>query len=399
MPYDALLTVDGVTRLAGFAKSGLPIIFYGGIPSTLASHNDSGSAFVASTLKAMQSLGNVHLFNTGTLAGTLEDVGITPLTQVSSNGTWWTNWRQDPSGNDYVYIYNEGNYSSEGSINFATTGTPYYFDAWTGGQTPVLNYTAHPRTTEIKIQLASKQSMMIAFTTFPIPGIDLPNVYFTQTPDSIIGFSYSKAEGLIAKTTYFVTSRNSIPLVTSDHTRHEINAPNVPAPFTLSNYTLIAEHWDHPDNLFDVETVANKYNTTHMLPYLLPWLQIPGLSNTSGIGYYTSTLSWPPPGGNSSLGAIIDFGRVIHSLRASINGSPLPTLDLTWAQTDISSFLKEGENVLEVVISTRMANGLRPIWNQLMTSGTLNVMPVPDELEEGLVGTVTVIPYAKVVVA
>ncbi|KAH8802586.1 hypothetical protein F5884DRAFT_738217 [Xylogone sp. PMI_703] len=397
---NATLTSNGILAVYSAAKDGLPVIFYGGIPASLfGTTNSSTSNAMQSVLREIQLLKNVQVIESGTLSKALKSAGVTPSAQISSNGSWWTNWRQDPATEiDYVYVYNESPVYSEGSINFATKGIPYLFDSWTGERSPVLNYTRHPSSIELAIKLAGRQTIILAFSPTPLADVDLPDVYFIQTPDSIIGFSHSKDDGLIAKTTSFVTERNSIPLVTSDHHRHAINAPDVPSSFTLGNYKLTVEHWDAPSNLSDADAPANKYNTTLTLPSLLPWTQIPGLLNTSGIGYYSTSFSWPPPGGNMSLGAIIDFGSIIQSVRVSINGKPLPTLDHAWARTDITKFLKAGENTIEAKVATNMLNGLRPIWSQMMTSGGLNTTPLPSPMDMGLVDEVVVTPYAKVVI-
>lgn len=53
-------------------------------------------------------------------------------------------------------------------------------------------------------------------------------------------------------------------------------------------------------------------------------------------------------------------------------------------------------------MSTTLFNVLEPIWGTLVTSGTYSNVPaanLPVSTEEGLVGSVVVIPYVQVVVA
>ena len=64
------------------------------------------------------------------------------------------------------------------------------------------------------------------------------------------------------------------------------------------------------------------------------WPLIPGLRNTSSVGYYNNSFPW----NDISVGALTDFGRIVYILCASINGYWLPTQEVTLARADISSF-------------------------------------------------------------
>ena len=136
------MTVPGVERIADIARAGFPVIFSGGIPSYLASYNTSGSAYINATLHLLTSLSNVHVVPYKGLVATISSLGIQPATVVKASNTWNTYWRTD-GPTDYVFVYNDafgnplGGGSSEGSVDFQSTGKPYLFDAWTGAQTPI----------------------------------------------------------------------------------------------------------------------------------------------------------------------------------------------------------------------------------------------------------------------
>ena len=66
----------------------------------------------------------------------------------------------------------------------------------------------------------------------------------------------------------------------------------VPESCELSAWQLVAENWEAPSNISDVTAPIVLFNTTNDLLSLLPWVEIPALVNTSGIGYYTSTFDW-----------------------------------------------------------------------------------------------------------
>lgn len=148
-----------------------------------------------------------------------------------------------------------------------------------------------------------------------------------------------------------------------------------------------------PSNFDDASATSSKFNTTYKLPSLLSWPLIPGLQNTSGVGYYSNEFTWS----DTRVGAFIDFGRVVHTLRVSVNGIQLPPLDVTHAQADISSYLVKGKNTINATISTTLINGLRPYLERLKTSGTgpeiSSLTFARTEVEAGLVGEVLITPY------
>jgi hypothetical protein len=114
------------------------------------------------------------------------------------------------------------------------------------------------------------------------------------------------------------------PLVLSTGKRYHIrNQSATAAAFPLAGWELTAEHWEAPQNLSDASTIAVKHNTALQLPELVSWTEIPELVNASGIGYYTSTILWPPANGKAD-GAYLKFPAVKHALRVYINGHPIP---------------------------------------------------------------------------
>lgn len=151
-----------------------------------------------------------------------------------------------------------------------------------------------------------------------------------------------------------------------------------------------------------------RFNTTHDLPTLKSWAQIPALVNTSGIGYYTTTFTWPSNATYASvgeLGAYISFGQVLHSLRVQINGVNLPPLDITNAMADISTYLRPGNNTVTAIVPTTWWNYLRTILDTLESAGahplplvleSLLGLPLPPTDDEGLMAGVIVTPFKRV---
>jgi hypothetical protein len=409
------LTVDGVARLVSFAKDGLQIVFSGGIPSSYLGTNQA-SALQSSkdSLNQIAKLPNVHVTNTyDGLALTLASIGIQPAASfMTPSPSWYTSRRSDPTtGADYYYIYNDamelpaGQGTSTCNITFHSTGIPYMFDAYTGEQAPIYTYTQTKNSTVIPVTLAGNQSTILAFLPKYLNQTGQANAHVTYKSENILNAEALQNGSIVLKVGPG-TGASSYSL--QDGGMKSITTTPL-SQITITNWTLTVEHWDPPNDLFDIEGGASKHNTTHSLLDLVSWQQIPGLQNVSGRGYYSAFFTWPPTtssGLNASEldGAIINFGSVVHTLRASINGNALPPLDVTAAKTDISQWLVNGQNLIEAVVSTPLGNVLNPIWDQLQTSGTGPTSteaggPPPPVANYGLLDTVTVMPYEGVVVS
>jgi hypothetical protein len=308
------------------------------------------------------------------LAETISGLGIKPMTKVEANNTWYTFWRQTDDRN-YVFVYNDayapttvglGNGYSEGTVEFASVGKPYFLDAWSGLEIPITNYTQTSKSTTIPFQLAGNQSVIVAFD-------------YTQ-PSHASYNSSSKHYDVRDPSQYYPPAFAS-------------------GSIDLNSWTLVIEHWHPPkdlSNMLPSDTV--KYNTTHTLSNgVQPWKDIsPSLTKTSGIGYYNTTINYHNTS-NHTNGAIIDFGAIFHSIQVTVNGERLPPLDLTWAKADISYCLVEGENKVQVVVSTPLWNTVKPIWDDLESSGTPPSTDASDfpYFNYGLVEPVKVIQYRR----
>ena len=382
------MTVSGVERISEIAHTGFPVIFSGGIPSYLASYNASGSAYINATLKSLTSLSNVHVVHYEGLAATISSLRIRPATIIQASNTWYTYWRTDGL-TDYVFVYNDafgsplGSGTSQGTVEFQSTGTPYLFDAWTGAQTPISNYTQSNNSTTIYFELAGNQAVIVAFKNN-----ECAAEHVVSASPGVISFT-TRGSAVVAN-----VGNHASTCVTSDGRSHSLAASSA-TPITLSNWTLVVEHWDPPSDLTDIETVAIKSNTTHSLPTLTSWQDIVGLQNVSGRGYYSTSFNLnPDPQG----GAIIDFGAVVHTIRVSINGHVLPPLDTTWARADITPYLVKGENKVEAVVATTLVNRLIPIWTSLRASGVGPLLGPPTSQDYGLLFDVVITPYKSTVV-
>jgi len=404
------LTLDGVSRLVDFANAGLPIVLLGGVSSTYLGTNQAEAVTKSQeALKKATSLPNVHVMDSyDGLASTLNSLGIKPATRLATNATWYTLRRSEPESNvEYYFVYNDDLISPAGGgkmktvVEFSSTGTPYEFDAWTGEERPILTYTQSDNSTSIPITLAGNQTTLIVFKP---EGQEHAHRHIADVSEGILGVSLLKNGSIALK----VGPKTSTPpsFTRVDGTEETVT-PAPGSPVTLTNWDLTVEHWDPPSNLLDIEGGSVKHNTTHKLPHPVSWQEISGLQNVSGRGYYSSSFAWPPCRSRSNgavvSGAVIDFGFIAHTLRVSVNGHTLPPLDVTAPKADISEWLVRGVNTVEAVVGTPLGNAVRPVWDQLQTSGTKANDKVagggpPAVGEYGLLADVVVTPYTSVVI-
>ncbi|KAK6837802.1 hypothetical protein RU639_001516 [Aspergillus parasiticus] len=170
--------------------------------------------------------------------------------------------------------------------------------------------------------------------------------------------------------------------------------------FGPGNWSVVLEQWLPPDNLYDVETVANKKNVSLSVSgsNLTSWKDL-GYQNASGVAYYTSSFLWPKKE-TGATGAYLVIPSVSHGIKISINGNEIPAVDITNPTTDVSTYLVQGDNTVVIIVSSTLHNCLILIWDQILTGGAVPTLNY-SALEEmgfqpqayGILGEVRVVPY------
>jgi hypothetical protein len=403
---DANVTLDTVRFLKTYAAAGLPVIFTGGLPSFYPQGNSTKDEF-ETEFSVLTGSKNVYSVGSGKVASTLSSLELRPNIAVATNGTWFTTWRV-VDGVDYAFVLADLS-PSRGNITIVSAQAPFFLNPWTGESSPVLVYERIDDTVTIPLSLAGNQTVIIAFGGHASwkSTDSTPKYHVASVPSNVLGSTFNKRGGISLHVS------QSTSLATATHlngTKIALEAASVPALFELQEWSLTVEHWEAPANLSDGGSPPAKLNSTYKLTALAAWADIPMLVNSSGVGYYTTSFSWPPTCSSSKVtdvsGAYIAFGAVSHGIRVKVNGSPLPPLDITNAVADISTYLRTGTNTLSVVVPTTYWNYIRTIIGNL-TEGYSTPLPVILEgllatpLAErdttGLIGPVTVTPFKEVV--
>ncbi|KFY59085.1 hypothetical protein V496_05816 [Pseudogymnoascus sp. VKM F-4515 (FW-2607)] len=328
------LTPEGVQYHATYAAAGLPTVISGGLPSKYGSGNQAAVSKAKAILRGLLSLKNVHQVPLEGLAARIKSMGITPRVQVQSNGSWYPRWREDSSGDIYVWIYNDGA-DSAGSLTFATSGTPYFLNAWTGEEELIFEYTEARGSTTLLFTLKRHETYLVKFTKktrllrHAIPSSD---------SDSVLGFNVQLLGSLIQAKVAYSSPLSSVS--TSFGIPHTFRTIGVQPAYTINSWSLTS--------------MLKKKNLTVPIkgPFLKSWKDL-GFPDVSGIGFYRTSFDWSPSLLYSTEGAYLILPPVSDGVVGALNGKHLP----------------KGENVLEFKVSSTLKNSLKPIWDNLRTAG------------------------------
>ncbi|PYI11721.1 hypothetical protein BO78DRAFT_332935 [Aspergillus sclerotiicarbonarius CBS 121057] len=385
------VTLAGVKALQNYANAGLPVILSGGLPGYYPSGAATDQAAVYAALETLNKSRNVYTTGNGEVASKLEQLNLPPRVAVQTNGTWYPVLRTDNS-TDYVYIFSKDS-SSEGYITVSSIETPYLFDSWTGKTTPLLHYQTASNTTMIPLRLAANQTIVLAFNSRLKSEVATPSLHAVRLPSNVLGYNYTTTNSLLLHTSTDVCSDCIFQL--SNGTTHNLAVNTTTPTTTLTNWTLIAEHWEAPSNMSDASIQAAKRNTTHHLDTLVSWLDIPALQNASGLGYYSASFTWPPTSSSNIDGAYLTLPPIAQGIRVFVNGNNVGPLDLTNPKVDIGPYLTTGANHVTAIVPTMMWNYIRSIFGEIEISGIAPLLsdPLPDRVGNGLIGEVKVIPY------
>lgn len=391
------LTPEGVQYLATYAAAGLPIVISGGLPSKYASGNQAAVSKAKETLQGLLKHSNVYQVPLQGLAASIKSIGITPRVQLNSNGCWYTRWRETSSGDIYIWIYNDCA-DSTGSLTFATTGTPYFLNSWTGQEELIFKYTTTSGSTTLPLALKKHETRIVKFSKR-----DLLLRHVTSSSDAVLGFNVQELGSPIQAKIAHSTSPSSVSM--SFGIPQTFKTASAQPAYSLSNWSLNIEHWGPPDNLYNLDLDAKKENVTVPIvgPSLKSWKDL-GLPDVSGIGFYEATFEWNPSLRHSTGGgAYLILPPVSDGVVGTLNGKSLPAFDITNPTVDIGSYLKTGTNVLELKVSSTLKNTLRPIWDDLRTAGggVAESWNATSNLgfglqDYGLIGEVQIVPYALV---
>jgi len=188
-----------------------------------------------------------------------------------------------------------------------------------------------------------------------------PNIdcFYLEMVSDDAGTAYVSENGMFLRTTEsgsYTTTLNDGTQATTEVT--------VPAAFDIKNWNLTVEEWTEGPEIFREDTQAGVVNREHTystvktnheltLDQLRTWDVIEEIGNgMSGRGYYSAKFNWD----GQADGAYLDFGYLHNSMKVKINGVQTSDVNMMDPILDISDYLVEGENTIELVYSSTMTN-------------------------------------------
>ncbi|KAJ8082412.1 hypothetical protein PM082_008267 [Marasmius tenuissimus] len=374
------VTVDAAEKLVEFAEDGLPIVIVGGVPRLTA-------------LPVVRVVDDEEA-----VPGALESLGVSPVARTDPPSASLHTIRRDRDENatvSHFFLYNQNNVSINFTLTLEATGTPFILDAWSGDITPVAiwNATDEEHITIPGVQLAANQTMLFAVTSEDsFEGVSAPSVHISSADSDAFALSSSSEIEIRSFT------EGSKEVVLSNGQRRTVNLSlGGEIERELTGWQLNITAWTPPADLNQVDSVLVPHPVIDLSHRgLVPWDQLDGHENTSGVGTYTTPFEWAHDE-NGGVGAQLDFGVVVHTLKAWLNGEVLPTADLTRPVVDITSLVREGTNVLRVDVASTLLNAVNAA-PQVRSLGQLRTdtlrIPLSNQ-HYGLVVPVRLIPYGR----
>ena len=406
------ITPEASTALVELAKSGLPIFIVGPVPLLGVGTRDQLTVVLNMDRLRSRQFSNVQLlgyeqFNSEVLKG----FGVLPRTTAAvvggpsnASSQLYTQWRVDAKTKlQLVYVLNRG---PKASFTLTFNGTraqkPYILDAWTGEQSPLLAFDIVGDAVVTNITLLQQQSTILAFSE----GQNDSAIHVSSvTPPGARLWSRSGG-GVEALLDGASSSDTYITLSNGTHLRYPAKNDSAASKNTLGPWNLTLECQVAPAQLStdNVTPDTTKHTIASPLASLVPWTKLPAAQHCSGTGTYRTVVSLPDLHTDQTAYTLHFTGRVLHTLRASVNGAPVPAIDPSAPDDgrDISPLLKTGDNEVRVEVSSTLFNAVKARLSDVQSLGMGPRVTKPytevDWAEFGLVGEVLIKSWRRVVV-
>lgn len=198
------------------------------------------------------------------------------------------------------------------------------------------------------------------------------------------------------------TNSDALYTIANPDTNTLLSATPLGSPTNLSRWNITVESWHGPlESPPPFSVLAVRSNYTFDSSALDRWGTLDdSLAGVSGVGIYTTRFACPAEARDvENPGAILSLPPIEHTLRGSLNGVSLPPFDHAKPQAALTPYLRcgqgeDGENVLEIVITTNLFNAVKAYADTALSMGlTVEDMGADYESEEfvevGLVGPVS----------
>lgn len=348
------MPIDVAQTLRDRAAQGLPIVMIGDGPQRTPGYDPTGDQDeqlrdLVAELSGMDSV--ISVDDVTDVPAALEELNVRASAAPAVSSADVLHVRRAVEGANYYFLYNQTGAATEKTLHLRGEGTPYRLNTWTGTVVPIEDYTVGNGTTAVEVQLEANESDVIAIINNEGSSLDQP-----------------------------VAPRSGEPLG-----REQID-----------DWTLQVESWTAGPSGAPGDTAKTPLEAVelHADPdgRLPAWSAIApqngyavDLRDVSGIGTYTTTLSLDD-GWDGVSGAYLDLGRVVDTVRVTVNDQELPPVDpADVAHIEVGQHLHAGDNTIEVRVASTLINAVR-VTPHAGAEGR-------ERMDYGMFGPVTVTPY------
>ncbi len=378
----ATLTVSAAKRVSDLARQGFPIVFLGdwSAPTADGLGTPADDAVVAAAVRSAQSRTNVRTVALpADVPAALAALKVEPHVTHERSTLVHVHRRTDDA--DLFYVANARHAENrkletvEQIVWFDRRDAhqvPFVLDAWTGEVNRVAQYRRDGDRIGVTLRLKPGQSTVVVLARSSWAARSAQRVPQVVSTDA----DAVRVEG--ARLVVRSATAGTYTTVLGDSRTKRATIGAVPSPRTLTTWSLEVEDWQPGST----PSTTRKVVTNRQLSALVPWLQVPGLEDVSGIGRYSTTVDWD---GARGAGAYLDLGSVLGSFRVSVNGNRVRGTNPLDTVVDLGAALRKGRNVVQVEVATTLLNRLRTA--QATVFGSSARQPY------GLIGPVTLRPY------
>ncbi|KAJ3549816.1 hypothetical protein NM208_g311 [Fusarium decemcellulare] len=382
------MDVETAELILTYARAGLPIVIVGSLPSYTFSYSNNpkqDKEYLSSIMSQLAKLKTVRTVeNTASVPSTLKQLGITPSVEYISgqNQTLTTLRRTKDSG--YLYwIYNGGDDNFKGLVKLEGEAQPYQINLFSGKVIPLASFTTSNGYTTVEATVTSNGVEAIYLG---------PENPFGATPVSKPLFS-TTCGSYVRDGAVYVASNTTCTATTADKKTVTLSIPTgLPSATSPSTWQLSIEDWGPADvnetGLDSSDTIKTNLKPVK-LTKLAPWSETKGIENASGIGKYITRVSLSKHVKGSRV--LMDVGNVDGSWSLKINGKAVSDIDWFGKPIDVTEYVENGDNDIEITVATTLWNKLRTTWPDIY--GSLDAQSI------GLLGPVTLNYVIEKVVA
>lgn len=343
-----VLTLDTAERMLDYAKGGLPILVVGNWTGIRAYGfgESSQSPLVAQIFNEMLTLSNVDIVpDRASMGDGVAKLGVLPGVQHSSSSLLHIH-RVDGRLDHFFFVAGSATEGVDQEISIprrSSQAVPYILEPWSGNSSVLPIYTEISASRiSFRIRLLPGQTTLI--TLVPM---DFKAVHAVS----------STAELIISANAKYALRANESGIYTTTFSNGDVvktTVGDIQPAFELQNWTLEIEDW-RPGNTTSTTDIL--YYSFNLTSPLVPWTQIPGLEDVSGIGTYTTFFN-----SNSSSGATptatLSFLPFLGSFRVFLNSQVIPADQLD-TRIKLGDGIVDGENKLAVEVAGSLLNRLR----------------------------------------